>query len=294
MWMVITAVIVLCVGGYAFARHTENDKLYNQAMTEGNSQISKQNYTSAETAFNNALRYRPNDISATGHLSQTQSFVSAQDQLNNLQFTKAEDEYQSVVNEKNGSSTLALKAKFQVSLIKSVETNRNKFEKIYQQALTQSGQAQYQMSNMTLQSLLSNADIHQPYYSDILQKVNTLKSQNDKAISGQTTGVANSFDQSNSNSSSSSSSSASSSSGLTSSEKQAAANYPGKNEFSVTKAQTELNGKVITQSQINSARQQIKASGIDANAMSNQDVRNIIKGAAANHQSIGQYAKTHR
>ena len=130
-----------------------------------------------------------------------------------------------------------------------------------------------------------------------MTKVNQLKSANDQALSGNTnSSTANSFEQSGSSTTSSSttpaaSSSSASSSKLTAAEKKAAKNYKGKNEYTVTKKDTELNGKVISNSQINQARKSISKAGVDANAMSDQDVRNVIKGAHNKNQSINQYVK---
>lgn len=61
----------------------------------------------------------------------------------------------------------------------------------------------------------------------------------------------------------------------------------------MTPGEKEINGKEITASQIASARKKISVAGVDSNAMSDQDVRNVIKGAHNNNQSIGTYTKAH-
>ena len=61
IWIVIAIVIGVSVGGYAYARHSQNENIYAQAMKRGRLQISNKNYTAAETSFTNALKRKPND-----------------------------------------------------------------------------------------------------------------------------------------------------------------------------------------------------------------------------------------
>ncbi|EHO52605.1 hypothetical protein [Lentilactobacillus kisonensis] len=295
IWIVITLVIALSVGGYAFARHSQNEKLYTDAMQRGTVQLSNKNYTAAETAYTNALKRKPNDEKATTVLNQTQSFMSANSSFNDRQFSAAKGNYQSVVNTKKGNELLKNRAKSRLALIKTIQANDKKYNDIYNQALNQTGEGKYAESNSTLDKIFSDKSIKQSYYKDILQRAEKLRDKNNSALNGSTSSNSNDFESSNSSSNTNNNPNvaSNSSASLTSSEKKAAANYKGSNEFTVTPGEKEINGKEITASQIASARKQISAAGVDSNAMSDQDVRNVIKGAHNNNQSIGTYTKAH-
>lgn len=293
IWIVITIVIGASAGGYAYARHSQNEKIYAEAMQRGRLQISNEKYTAAETSFTNALKRKPNDDKADKILNQTQSFIFANDLFDDLKFGQAKREYQSVVDTKKGNELLSDRAKAQITKIKGIQKNRQNYNKIYNQALDQAGNGQYTESNSTLDKIFSDKSIHQKYYADILKKAQTLRDKNNDAISGNASASSNSFDSSTSDSNTSNNPNVSGAKGasLTSSEKKAAAAYKGSNEYTVTKGDRDLDGKPITAAQITSARKQISAAGVDSNAMSDQDVRNVIKGAHKNGETIGQYVK---
>lgn len=295
IWIVIAIVIGASVGGYAYARHSQNEKIYAEAMQRGRLQISNKKYTAAETSFTNALKRKPNDDKANAELNQTQSYISANDLFNSLKFSQAKGEYQSVADTKRGNELLADRAKARITKIAEIQKNRKNYNKIYDQALDQAGNGQYTESNSTLDKIFSDKSIHQAYYADILKRAEALRDKNNKAISGDTSDSSNSFDSSNSDSNTNNNPNVTGNpgAGLTSAEKKAAAAYKGSNEYTVTKDQRDLDGKPITAAQIYSARQQISAAGVDSNAMSDQDVRNIIKGAHKNGETIGQYVKAH-
>ena len=293
IWIVIAIVIGASVGGYAYARHSQNEKIYAEAMQRGRLQISNKKYTAAETSFTNALKRKPNDDQADKVLNQTQSFISANDLFNDLKFGQAKSEYQSVVDTKKGNELLSDRAKAKITKIKGIQKNRQNYNKIYNQALDQAGDGQYTESNSTLDKIFSDKSIHQAYYADILKKAETLRDKNNDAISGNSSSSSNSFESSTSDSSTNNNPNVSGSKGasLTSAEKKAAAAYKGSNEYTVTKGDRDLDGKPITAAKVTRARKQISAAGVDSNAMSDQDVRNVIKGAHKNGETIGQYVK---
>lgn len=295
IWIVIAIVIGASIGGYAYARHSQNEKIYAEAMQRGRLQISNKKYTAAETSFTNALKRKPNDDKANANLNQTQSFIAANDLFDSLKFGQAKSEYQSVVDTKKGNQLLSDRAKAQVDKIKNIQKNRKNYNKIYEQALDQAGDAQYTQSNSTLDKIFSDKSIHQTYYADILKKAEDLRDKNNDAISGNTsTSSSSSFESSSSDSNTNNNPNVNgNSASLTSSEKKAAAAYKGSNEYTVTKKDKDLDGKPITAAQISSARKKISAAGVDSNAMSDQDVRNVIKGAHKNGETIGQYVKAH-
>lgn len=305
IWIVITIVIAASVGGYAYARHSQNEKLYNDSMQRASLQISNKRYIAAETSFTNALKRKPNDKKATRLLGQTQNYLAANDSFNDRDYESAKDGYQSVVDAKNGNETLKDRSKNKLATIKTIQGNIKKYNQIYNQALNETGEGNYTKSNSTLNKIFTDPTSKQNYYKAILKKAKQLRAKNNAALTGSPTGDTGATTPAGSSSTSSSfgptSSTSSSvntpnvapnsSASLTPSEKKAAKAYKGSNEYTVNPKKNQINGKQITASQVTSARKQISAAGIDSNAMSDQDVKNIIKGAHDQHESIGQYVK---
>ncbi|EHM00517.1 hypothetical protein HMPREF9103_00523 [Lentilactobacillus parafarraginis F0439] len=294
IWLVITIVIAASVGGYAYARHSQNEKLYSDAMDRASLQISNKRYIAAETAYTNALKRKPNDEKATRLLSQTQNFMAANDLFNQRQFAGAKNSYQSVVATKNGNETLKGRANDRLKLVKTIQSNLKRYNKLYSQALNETGEGNYAQSNSTLDKILSDTAIKQTYYKTIYNKAKQLQTKNNAALNGTAaTSSSSDFESSTSNSSTQNTPNVapSSSASLTSSEQKAADAYKGSNEYTVNPKQNEIDGQSITAAQVNTARHEISAAGIDSNAMSDQDVKNIIKGAHNNNESVGQYVK---
>ncbi len=298
IWIVITIVIAGSVGGYAYARHAQNEKLYTEAIQRADLQITNKNYIAAETSFTNALKRKPNDNRATRLLNQTQTFMAANDLFNDQEFASAKDSYKSVQKTKNGNETLKARAKDRLSTIDEIQSNTKMFNKLYNKALDQTGEGQYTASNNTLDKIISNSVAKQSYYKKILNKAKKLQSKNNAALVGTTTtpsasSSTNDFESSTTNSSTQNTPNVApnSSDKLTSSEKKAADAYKGSNEYTVNPKQNQIDGQEITEAQVNTARKEISAAGVDSNAMSDQDVKNVIKGAHDNHETVGQYVK---
>ncbi|MFD1124607.1 hypothetical protein ACFQ22_04425 [Lentilactobacillus raoultii] len=311
IWIVITVLIIASVGGYAYARHSQNERLYHDSMQRAGLQISNKRYIAAETSFTNALKRKPNDKKATRLLSQTQDYLAANDSFTDRDYPSARDGYQSVIDVKNGNETLKKRSKDKLSTVKTIQGNLKKYNQIYNKALDETGAGNYTQSNSTLDKILSDKTAKQDYYKAILTKAKRLRSKNNAALSGASSSSnsttssgtsssattpsssTNDFESSTSNSSTKNNPNVApnSSASLTSSEKKAAAAYKGSNEFTVNPKKNEINGQQITEAQVNSARKQISAAGIDSNAMSDQDVKDIIKGAHEKHETIDQYVK---
>lgn len=302
IWILVAIIIAGAVGGYTYARHAQNDRLYDQQMTRGNAYIASKDYTSAETAFTNALKRKPNDKKATTVLNQTQDFVSAKNLLDDRKFSDAKKGFQDVADTKNGNEQLVDRAKTNIKNLKTIQANVKKFNGFYDTALEQAGNGQYMESNTTLDKIFNDKAIHQTYYQDILSKAEKLRDDNNNAIDGKpnsdstldqnssTGAVANPNLDSSSSSSSNATGSSSNSASLTPEEEQAAKNYKGSNEYTVKPGQNTIDGQEITNAQVNSARRELDEAGFDSGAMSDQDVKNLIKGAHNEKQSVTQYA----
>lgn len=307
IWLVLAVIIGVSVGGYSYARHNKEMQLYAEAMQRGNSKIADKNYSEAEVAFQDALMKKANDPKATRYLKQTQNFATAESRFGGANYQAAQIHYKRAANMKNGQKTLTQRAQKKVKLLKSVISNRKGFNDIYKTAKKQAKEGKYTTSNETLDLILTSPTTKQKYYKDIVKKAQQLHNSNVAVLNGTKLiepkkdskpeqPTTRPTDPATNNSESDSSSStdtpkANSDTTLTPAENKAADNYKGKNEYTVSQSDKEVNGKTITDSQITDARNLFKSDGMDADAMSDQDIRNAIKGAAQNHQSLQEYAK---
>ncbi|GAY71976.1 hypothetical protein [Lentilactobacillus kosonis] len=308
IWILVAIIVAGSIGGYAYARHSQNNRLYDQQMTRGNAYIASKKYSSAETAFTNALKRKQDDKKATTFLKQTQTFVSAQKALNDRKFSESKQQFTDVKNTDQGNEQLIDRAKTNLATLKTVQANIKNYNKVYNQALDQAGEGQYMESNASLDKIFNDKAIHQTYYKDVLKKAEKLRDDNNKAINGQpndqstvdndddssSTAVSPNLDPDSSSSNSQSNTNTnpdSSSASLTPEEQKQADNYKGSNEYTVKPGQNEIDGQEITNAQVNTARRDLQQSGFDTGAMSDQDVKNLIKGASEKNQSVTDYAK---
>lgn len=297
VWAIIAVVIVAVVGGITFTSHHMTQEAYSSAMTTGKKAVQKENYSVAESAFQEALRHRTNEATAQSYLSQTQNFVAAQSAMNNSEFSTAKRDFNKVKSASPSNAVLAKRATKALKKLKTVQAQSDLYQQIYDQALTQNKGQSYTASNSTLDRIFKDAEAKQSYYTDIYNKAVDLRSANNDAIKHGGDGTASSSSASDSTSSagsaaaSNSDSATSSVSGLTDSEKQAAKNYKGSNEYTVPKSQTEVNGKTITTAQINSARKTLSSIGVAPGSFSDQDIRNGLIAANKAGISFKSYAE---
>jgi len=290
VWVVATIVVALLIGGYAYSNHHATAKEYQAAMANGRTAIQSKHYTQAESYFQNALKRRLNDKPAQRYLTQTQRYVSAENALSGRKFALAQKRYDTVKSTKNASDVLVTRATSKSKLVKGISANVKQFKKILKTANGQNQALNYGQSNTTLDELFTNAKFRQSYYKNLYDQALALRKANN---AGQTAAISSSSssDASSSAAASSSNTTNSSSASLTSSEQSAAKNYSGSNEYTVTKKQQELNGKTITAAQITSARSTINAAGVQADAMSDQDVRVAMQQASKKGVSLTKYAQ---
>ncbi|WP_304056941.1 hypothetical protein [Levilactobacillus namurensis] len=296
-WVVATIVVALLIGGYAYSNHHATAKEYDAAMTNGRTALQAKNYTQAETYFQNALKRKLNDPKAQTYLLQTQRFVAGENALTARKFANAQNRYQKVQDTKDGSSVLRQRAKKRLTQVKGIRANVAQFKAILKQAQAQNQALDYGKSNSTLDQLFTNKQFQESYYKNLYTQALALRKANNasqSAASSSTTTTSDSAATSSSRDTTSGSQQQNSSSAaLTSSESKAAKNYQGSNEYTVTKKQKELNGKVITAAQISSARQTINAAGGQADAMSDQDVRVAMQQAHKKGISLTKYTQTY-
>ncbi len=313
MWVIVAAVIAIGVGGYTYSKHREQATAYATAMRYGKEAIQDKNYSQAESFFSRATRTKANDAVAQRYLTQTQTYVDGANAIKERQFSQAKTSFTTVSNTKNGSKVLVSRAKTELKLIKRVVNKRKTYSKNYQKALELNQTNEFTDSNGVLTVMFQSKDFSQSYYKDIYKQAKALRKQNNaalKSLTGSTPVVTNGSSQnsssatdstsdssssqatsSSSNSSTATSKADASSSGLTNSEQKAANNYSGSNEYTVTSSQQQVNGSSVSSSQIKSTRSELKEAGIDADALSDQDVRTVLQTAASDHISPVQAAK---
>lgn len=267
-------VVVGLIGGYVFTSHQSVQNQYATAMANGKDAIQDKNYNKAVDSFQTALRKKSNDETAQTYLTQTQSFVTAESEVQSGNFDTAKSAYNETKNAEDGSNVLVKRAKDALKNLKTIQLKYETYQQIYDSALTQNKAQQYTDSNNTLDQIFNDDDSRQTYYSKLYNKAVDLRSANNKALKkgGDDTPSADVE------------SASSASDGLTDAENKAADNYKGKNEYTVDKSRTEINGKQITAAQITAARETIKASGLEEGSFSDQDVRDGL--IAANKQGI--------
>ncbi len=303
-WVIVTFIVILMVGGYAFSRHQSIEKQYHVDMENAAAAINDENYSAAETYFQAALTRRNNDSVATHRLRQTKVFVTAMSQLENHRFSTSKKTFAQVYKIHHGSKVLNLRAHEKITEIGKVQKNITKYNKVIKYARELNEAQEFSLSNVQLDSLFNTKEFKKGYYTSLWKTAKQIQKSNKTGLSqavmpGSTSSSAQSPSSNNSsadNTTTGATSGSSNSNGvsslpapnLSSSEKQAADNYSGSNEYTVTKKDTELNGKVITQAQINAARQEL---GTKSNQFSDQDIRNIIKEAAQKGISVSEAAQ---
>ena len=255
-------------------------------MANGRTAIESKHYTQAESYFQNALKRRLNDKTAQRYLTQTQRYVDGEDALEARHFSTAENHYAAVKATTNGSSVLVTRAKDRYKQVKAIKANVKQFKQLLSKAQGENKALNYGQSNTTLDELFNNAKFRQSYYKNLYDQALALRKANN---AGQTSQTSSAAVAASSSTAASSTSTSSSSASLTSSEKQAAKNYSGSNEYTVTQSQKKLDGKTITAQQIASARKTIDSAGGNASAMSDQDVRVAMQQAAKKNVSLAKY-----
>lgn len=287
VWVVATIVVALLIGGYAYSNHHATAKEYQAAMANGRTAIESKHYTQAESYFQNALKRRLNDKTAQRYLTQTQRYVAGENALEARHFSTAENHYVAVKNTGNGSSVLVTRAKARYKQVKGIKANVKQFKQILSKAQGENKALNYGQSNTTLDELFNNTKFRQSYYKDLYDQALALRKANNAGQTSETSSAASS--SSSSADTSSSTTTSSSSASLTSSEKQAAKNYSGSNEYTVTQSQKEIDGKTITAQQIAAARKTIDTAGGNASAMSDQDIRVAMQQANKKNISLSKY-----
>ncbi|MHC9533551.1 hypothetical protein ACVPPR_09100 [Dellaglioa sp. L3N] len=305
VWGLVVIVIVGMFGGYGLTKHAEAAKNYNIAMKKGKTAIKNAEYTKAENSFDVALQKKSNDATAQAYKLQVMHYRTALDKVEARQYAKAQDSISVVLADHDASVVIKKRATNLNKELTTVIKKRASFTKDYNAAMNLNAQYSYTESNTKLAEILKDSNIDKSYYSDLKKKATALQQNNDKQLvtigypTSSSESLVTSQSSRNSSDSSSDSSSAkgysnpassaktSSSATLTSEEQAAAKSYSGSNEYTTSSSEfVDGNGKKISASRIQAARDSIKFAGVNPNAFSDSDVAKIIKQAVKETMSV--------
>ncbi|AKP67254.1 hypothetical protein [Companilactobacillus ginsenosidimutans] len=265
--LVTISASLLLLAGCSSSSNGGNNNLYNTAMDNGNSAVSKKNYSEA-LAYYTSANDAKSDKSAKANKEQAKNLVSAQKSMDNHDFDTAKDQLNDVRSQSNGSSAMKDSAKDMLDQVKKIKSNRSDLNKSVKNAsdMVDSGQSSQAMS--LLKTVLDFKGINGKYYSDIYKKAVDLLADNTSSAS-----TSNSSDSSKNNTNNNASSSSSDSS-----------NPASKGDFDVQSRK--VDGKTISDSDISKARQDLTDQGVkNVAAWSDNDIVKAIKNAAKDGRS---------
>lgn len=154
-----------------------DSEAYNSAIQKGLDTLSIENYEKAQAYFELALEEKPDDITATAYLEQTQLYSEAKKAFDTSDFENAKLKAEGVTNLTEGSKSLVIKANEILDKVKNSETTIENFQKKYDEIVNLNDAGELDDALEKANALLSDSEINEDYVSDI--KVNTENLQDD-------------------------------------------------------------------------------------------------------------------
>lgn len=154
-----------------------DSEAYNSAIQKGLDTLSIENYEKAQAYFELALEEKPDDITATAYLEQTQLYSEAKKAFDTSDFETAKLKAEGVTNLTEGSESLVIKANEILDKVKNNETTIVNFQKKYDEIISLNDAGELDDALEKTNALLSDSEIKEDYVSDI--KVNAEKLQDD-------------------------------------------------------------------------------------------------------------------
>lgn len=177
--VIILAVIFI---GYGFTKKVEVQKEYEAAMNEGITAVQAGQYQKAKLDFRNAAQRKQEDPQAMRDLHQLNSYLQAQQTLNQQNFNQAQQQFIQITHVKHGLPVLAQRSRAYLKEIQEAPQRNKDFEAIYEQAIVANEDGEYWVSNHLLAKIFDDHRIHECYYRSVYQKALTLKNANDRGI----------------------------------------------------------------------------------------------------------------
>lgn len=252
-------------------KSTDNSSsTYKTEMSKGNDAVNDEKYSKAMDHFASAIKAKKTDKAHDSKV-QAQNLVKAKKLMNQRKFDSAKNALNEVTDQDNGNQKMVKHANKLLKKIKVIKTNRSNFTKNIATAQDVMNDAPDQAKTL-LEQVTNFEGIKGKYYSDLYKQAKKLldnlpvKAENDTTTD---TNTDNSSDTTNNDSTNTDSND--------SSDTNQSGNPAANGDFDIEKK--EIDGKTITDADINKAREDLSKQGVNAGAWSDNDIVRAIKNA---------------
>ncbi|WP_334332079.1 hypothetical protein [Companilactobacillus sp. HBUAS59544] len=256
-------------------KSTDNSSsTYKTEMSKGNDAVSDEKYSKAMDHFASAIKAKKTDKAHDSKV-QAQNLVKAKKLMNQRKFDSAKNALNEVTDQDNGNQKMVKHAKKLLKQIKVIKTNRSNFTKNIATAQDVMNDSPDQAKTL-LEQVTNFEGIKGKYYSDLYKQAKKLlanlpvKAENDTTTDTNTDNNSSSSDTNNNSSTTTDNNSANSDSNQS-------GNPAANGDFDTEKK--EIDGKTITDADINKAREDLSKQGVNAGAWSDNDIVRAIKNA---------------
>lgn len=252
-------------------KSTDNSSsTYKTEMSKGNDAVNDEKYSKAMDHFASAIKAKKTDKAHDSKV-QAQNLVKAKKLMNQRKFDSAKNALNEVTDQDNGNQKMVKHANKLLKKIKVIKTNRSNFTKNIATAQDVMNDAPDQAKTL-LEQVTNFEGIKGKYYSDLYKQAKKLldnlpvKAENDTTTD---TNTDNSSDTTNND--------ATNTDTNDSSDANQSGNPAANGDFDIEKK--EIDGKTITDADINKAREDLSKQGVNAGAWSDNDIVRAIKNA---------------
>lgn len=274
--LILSASILTLTGCQTKDNSTNSQPAYHNLMTKADHAVKQHNYAAADAYYQAAGTVKKGDQQANTKQRQAHYLKLAQSYQTDYHFADAKNALTKAKQIDAGSPKLHTIAQKQLTKIKHVQAKRQSFSQQLEQIEQANDHNQFNEAYQKAVKLLKTNEFHQKYYSDLYkQTVEILLNSSQKLQQKTGTTTAN-----NTNAAIKSSGNATDATNNQSANSASAA--PG--ETDIVKNKT-ANGKQITAADIQKARQELSAQGIQEKAASDSDIIRAIQKAAADGRS---------
>ena len=252
-------------------KSTDNSSsTYKTEMSKGNDAVNDEKYSKAMDHFASAIKAKKTDKAHDSKV-QAQNLVKAKKLMNQRKFDSAKNALNEVTDQDNGNQKMVKHANKLLKKIKVIKTNRSNFTKNIATAQDVMNDAPDQAKTL-LEQVTKFEGIKGKYYSDLYKQAKKLldnlpvKAENDTTTDTNTDNGSDTTNNDATNTDTNDSSDANQS-----------GNPAANGDFDIEKK--EIDGKTITDADINKAREDLSKQGVNAGAWSDNDIVRAIKNA---------------
>ena len=252
-------------------KSTDNSSsTYKTEMSKGNDAVNDEKYSKAMDHFASAIKAKKTDKAHDSKV-QAQNLVKAKKLMNQRKFDSAKNALNEVTDQDNGNQKMVKHANKLLKKIKVIKTNRSNFTKNIATAQDVMNDAPDQAKTL-LEQVTNFEGIKGKYYSDLYKQAKKLldnlpvKAENDTTTDTNTDNGSDTTNNDATNTDTNDSSDANQS-----------GNPAANGDFDIEKK--EIDGKTITDADINKAREDLSKQGVNAGAWSDNDIVRAIKNA---------------